>query len=297
MPLPSLRIPSTSPARIKNLLHGLQGLLIFFAWVLTIAVFTKSGGIDGRSGWFFGVCWISIPALIYLVAVPTFPRARRFGNVYAFATIDALMVILWFSGWVAVASYVSEGKSKGESEQSSKDKKSGCDAFAYGSSSKCEVSTATVIFGVVIFLLFIATSFYSFRNVTYFRRTGTMPDSVADPTFDAQTKAAFSSNPAQDFEEEDEFRSGRAGVEGPSSYGQDRDEDYALLQQSEADDLGGSHHGGVQGAYDPTSIRGGSSVMHDYEASSYNGGYSSHFHENTSTYSDTSYRPGDDYNR
>jgi translocation protein SEC72 len=123
-----------------------------------------------------------------------------------------------------------------------------------------------------------------------------MPDSVADPTFDAQTTAAFSSNTAQDFEEEDEFRSGRGGGEVPSTFGQDRDEDYALLQQSEADDLGGSHHGGVQGAYDPTSIHGGASVMHDFETS-YSGGYSSHFHENTSTFSDTSYRPGDDYNR
>lgn len=86
--------------------------------------------------------------------MPTFPRARRFGNVYAFATVDALMIILWFSGWVAVADYVAEGKSKGAAAQKDvkdpKEKKSGCDAFAYGSASKCSVSTATVIFGVVI---------------------------------------------------------------------------------------------------------------------------------------------------
>lgn len=55
MPLPNLRMPATSPARIKNLIHGFQAVLIFFAWVLTIAVFTKSGGIDGRTGWYFGV--------------------------------------------------------------------------------------------------------------------------------------------------------------------------------------------------------------------------------------------------
>ncbi|KAE8555433.1 hypothetical protein EYB25_000129 [Talaromyces marneffei] len=286
MPLPNLRMSSTSPARIKNLIHGFQAVLIFLAWALTIAVFTKAGGIDGRSGWYFGICWLSIPALIYLVAVPTFPRARRFGNVYAFATVDALMIILWFSGWVAVASYVAEGKTKGqEAQKDSKDPKSGCDAFAYGSASKCSVSTATVIFGVVICLLFISTAYFSFRNVAYFRRTGTMPDAVSDPTFDAQTKAAFSSNPAHDFEEEDEFRLGRggggggAGGEGPSHYGQDRDEDYALLQQSEADELGGSHHGGVSGAYDPTSTHGGS-VMHDYDTS-YNSGYTSRFEENT----------------
>lgn len=61
------------------------------------------------------------------------------------------MVILWFSGWVAVASYVAQGKSQGAADQTNaKDKKSGCDAFAYGSASKCTVSEATVIFGVVI---------------------------------------------------------------------------------------------------------------------------------------------------
>lgn len=292
-----MRLPSTSPARVKTLIHAFQAVLIFFAWALTIAVFTKGDGIDGRSGWFFGLCWLSIPALIYLVAVPTFPRARRFGNVYAFATIDGLMVVLWFSGWVAVASYVAQGKSEGESDQKdSKDKKSGCDAFAYGSSSKCTISTATVIFGVIIFLLFIGTSYFSFRNVIYFRRTGTMPDSVADPTFDAQTKAAFSSNTAHDFEEEDEFRSGRTG-EGPSNFGHDRDEDYALLQQSEADDLGGSaHHGGVQGAYDPTSTNPGS-VMHDYDTG-YNAGYTQPYREDASSYNnDTSYHSTTGYNR
>lgn len=144
-------------------------------------------------------------------------------------------------------------------------------------------------------LLFIATGYLSFRNVVYFRRTGTMPDAVSDPTFDAQTKAAFSSNPAHEFEEEDEFRSGRGGGEGPSHFGQERDEDYALLHQSEADELGGSHHGGVQGAYDPTSIHAGS-VMHDYDTS-YTGGYSSHFQEQTGSYNDTSYHPTGEYNR
>jgi translocation protein SEC72 len=89
--------------------------------------------------------------LIYLVAVPHFPRARKFGNVYAFATVDGLFAVLWFSAWVAVASYVAQGKSDGENlPDNKKAKTTGCDAFAYGSPSKCSVSTATVIFGVFI---------------------------------------------------------------------------------------------------------------------------------------------------
>jgi hypothetical protein len=95
-------------------------------------------------------CWLSIPALVYLVAVPLYPRARRFGNVYAFAALDGLFVVLWFSAWVSVASYVAEGKSKGESDPNNKDHTTGCDAFAYGSASKCEISTGAAILGVFI---------------------------------------------------------------------------------------------------------------------------------------------------
>ncbi|KAN0085510.1 hypothetical protein V8E54_001977 [Elaphomyces granulatus] len=281
-------LPSINAASTKNGLHAIQGLIIFLAWVLTIAVFTKGNGVDGRSGWYFGMCWLSIPALIYLVAVPLYPRARRFGNVYAFATIDSLFVILWFSAWVAVASYVAEGKSLGSSDN--KNHQTGCDNWAYGDSTKCHLSTATVLFGVAIFLLFIATSFFSVRNVVHFRRTGTMPDAISDPTFAAQTQAAFSSNPVQDFDEEDEFRSGRAGDTEPR-YPQDRDDDYALLQQSEADDLGASSHHApaVQGAYDPTAHPPGA-VMHDYDTS-YGGAYGQHYHHQQSD----SYNGGNTY--
>jgi translocation protein SEC72 len=269
-------LPSINAARTKNSLHAIQGFIIFLAWVLTIAVFTKGDGVDGRSGWYFGMCWLSIPALIYLVAVPLYPNARRFGNVYAFATIDCLFVILWFSAWVAVASYVAEGKSIGAPANNNKNQGTGCDNWAYGDSTKCQLSTVTVIFGVAIF-------FFSIRNVVHFRRTGTMPDAISDPTFAAQTKAAFSSNPVQDFDEEDEFRSGRAADSQPR-YPQDRDDDYALLQQSEADDLGASHHGpAAQDTYDPTAHAPGA-VMHDYDTS-YGGAYGQHYHQQSDSYS------------
>jgi translocation protein SEC72 len=207
------------------------------------------------------------------------PRARRFGNVYAFATVDCLYAILWFSAWICVASYVAQGKSEGksasDSDKNKDDKKSGCDAWKYGSASKCNISTATVILGVVIFLLFVATAWMSFRNVMHFRRTGTLPDAVSDPTFAAQSKAAFSSNPAHDFEEEeDDFRSGRAGM--GASVRNDQDEDYALLHQSEIDDLGnGNGRTAMHGAYDPTAT-GSGSVLHDYNTG-YGGAHGQHY--------------------
>lgn len=85
------------------------------------------------------------------------PRLRKFGNPYAFAAVDGIYSIFWFSAWIAVATYVGGGKSKGASQQDEdddddkdKEKKSGCDAFAYGSAAKCELSTGTVILGVII---------------------------------------------------------------------------------------------------------------------------------------------------
>lgn len=282
-------------ARTKNLLHTVQACFIFLGWILTIAVFTKGDGIDGRSGWYFGMCWLSIPALVYLVAVPLYPRARRFGNVYAFATVDGLYVVLWFSAWVAMAAYVAQGKSEGAptdpNNKQITDQKTGCDNFAYGDGSKCRISIATAILGVFIFLLFIATSFFSFRNVLHFRRTGTMPDAMSDPTFAAQTNAAFSSNPVHEFDEEDDFRAGRTG-DGGGRYPPDREDDYAPLQQSEADDLGGPPHtSATQGAYDPTAHAPGA-VMHDYDTS-YGGAYGQHYHQELSGYSenDNAYGP------
>ncbi|KAI9035466.1 uncharacterized protein KD926_003462 [Aspergillus affinis] len=272
--------PSFNPGRTKNIIHGVQALLIFLAWALTIAVFTKGDGIDGRSAWYWALCWFSIPGLIYLVAVPMWPRARRFGNVYAFATVDCFYAVLWFTAWVCVASYVAQGKSEGKSDDDKKkdkdsDKKTGCDNWKYGSASKCNVSTATVIMGVVIFLLFIVTAFMSFRNVMHFRRTGTLPDAVSDPTFAAQSKAAFSSNPHEFDEEEDDFRS-RAGM-GSSVRG-DRDEDYALLQQSEADELRNpNERSAMHGSYDPTASNTGSMPQSDNPYTSYGGAYGQHY--------------------
>ncbi|KAI9374610.1 hypothetical protein BJX61DRAFT_532250 [Aspergillus egyptiacus] len=277
-----MRRPSFNPGRSKNILHAFQGFIIFLGWAMTIAIFTKGGGIDGRTGWYFGLCWLSIPALIYLVAVPMWPRARRFGNVYAFATVDCLFALLWFTAWVCLASYVAQGKSEGKEEGDQQDnqneeEKSGCDNWKYGSATKCKISTATTVLGVAIFVLFCVTAWMSFRNVMHFRRTGTLPDAVSDPTFAAQSKAAFSSNPGQDFEDEDDFRSGRVGM---GSSLRDRDEDYALLHQSEADDLGNpGGRSAMHGSYDPTST---ASIIHDYNASefsttSYGGAHGQHY--------------------
>jgi translocation protein SEC72 len=102
------------------------------------------------------------------------PRARRFGNVYAFATVDTLFAVLWFSAWVAIASYVAQGKSEGKDESDQQDdntnddeKASGCDNWKYGSASKCNVSTASCIIGVVILYVLRAPGLWTFANLAF----------------------------------------------------------------------------------------------------------------------------------
>lgn len=133
----------------------------------------------------------------------------------------------------------------------------------------------------------------SFRNVMHFRRTGTLPDAVSDPTFAAQSKAAFSSNPAHDFEDdEDDFRSGRGGGMAASSRG-DQDEDYALLQQSEVDDLGNAHgRSAMHGSYDPTAPAPGG-VLHDYNNTGYGGAHGQHYADTSTQFNPSEYTPSE----
>jgi translocation protein SEC72 len=77
--------------------------------------------------------------------VPMWSRARRFAHVYAYATLDLLFALFWFTAWIAVASYVVSGKGKGKDK-----KKTGCDNFKYGTPAKCTLSQVTIFFGVII---------------------------------------------------------------------------------------------------------------------------------------------------
>lgn len=45
---------------MKVITHGAQAILIFLAWALTIAIWTKGDGIDGRTAWYWAlVCFLT----------------------------------------------------------------------------------------------------------------------------------------------------------------------------------------------------------------------------------------------
>ncbi|EXJ80389.1 hypothetical protein A1O1_08533 [Capronia coronata CBS 617.96] len=282
-----MRVPLDKYGRIKNIIHGTQAAILFLAWILTIAILTRKGHTDGRVGWYFGLCWLMIPFLVYLVMVPMWSRAQRFANVYAFASLDGLSVILWLSAWAAVASYVSAGKGKGDKKDAS-----GCENFKYGSSARCKLSEAIIVFGVFEMLLFLATAWLSFRVVMTYKRTGMMPAQMAGGTgagvgtetgtggkptdeFSDPTQDAFSSNMRPE-EEEEGFADGQYHDPDRQEYAYGKtslDNDvYAPVHQADDNDLA---YLPPQQPQSPLSHNG--LGIHDYDTS-YPGAYGNQGH-------------------
>ncbi|KAL8725428.1 MAG: hypothetical protein Q9166_007360 [cf. Caloplaca sp. 2 TL-2023] len=222
-----MRLPENLLQKTKIVLHGIQGVVIFLSWAITIAIFTKDGSTDGRIKYFFALCWFCIPLLIYQVAIPQFNRVKRFSNAYAHAAIDILLAIFWFAAFISVATWTRTGIKDGVARPGNK----GCDAFKWGGgASKCHLSQALIGMGVVLFLLFIATSFVSIKNLLYYRRNGSLPATTPShpqplPLHDDddQTKYAFSSNPHDEYDNEDDL----GGPSQPNA-------SYELLHDSHA---------------------------------------------------------------
>ncbi|KAI4268435.1 MAG: hypothetical protein LQ337_007843 [Flavoplaca oasis] len=239
-----MRLPDNILQKSKIVLHGIQAFVIFLAWAITIAIFTKDGSTDGRVKYFFALCWFCIPLLIYQAAIPQFDRVKRFSNPYAHAIIDILLSIFWFAAFISVATWTTYGIKHGV------DDKQGCEAFKWGGgASKCHLSQAIIGMGVVVFILFLITSFISIKNLLYYRRNGSNPaltsTSISHPIplhdDDDQTKYAFSSNPHDDYDNDDEH----LGNAGPSTA---PNTTYELLHDSQRPDIGGNAHS--SGPYD-----------------------------------------------
>lgn len=177
--------------------------------------------------------------------VPMWSRARRFSNIYAFASLDMLSVVLWLSAWASMASYVSQGKSEGSDDENNEG--SGCDNFRYGSPGRCQLSTGVTILGVFIMLGFVATSLFSFKKVMEYKRTGIAPNEDYSAggmggnqkygDFQQQTQGDFDSNMR-----EDDFDDGHDGRDPRQGYGysgvqsHDHEEAAPMYQQGYGQD-------------------------------------------------------------
>ncbi|KAK8257286.1 hypothetical protein IWZ00DRAFT_8164 [Phyllosticta capitalensis] len=173
-----MRLEQSKIQKIKTAAHAIQGILIFVAGCLTIAVLTGSD-TDGRTAYYFALCFLTMPAFIYLVGVPMWSRTVRFASAYAFALLDGLYTVFWFAAFICIATWNSEGMKKGADEQNASS--ANCSTFKWGSEARCKVSKATVGFGVIICLLFLLTTVISFYYISVYRRTGVLPGTSESP--------------------------------------------------------------------------------------------------------------------
>ncbi|KAL5604082.1 hypothetical protein BROUX41_002071 [Berkeleyomyces rouxiae] len=235
-----LNIDENNVPRLKLLLHSFQIFCVSIAWICEIIVF-KNAKITSNNGWVFGLCFLSIPAWIFLVMTPRFDKTRRFAEPHAMLTLDVIFSILWLSGFAAQAAYNSYGNCSGA----------------------CGASKAVVGFGVLTCLSWIPCIILSMFTLQYYnnnsnylpgyeqkRRFG---DSSIDPD-----KAAFSMNPHdedayaslndddRDPGRSDEYASG--AYAGNSTYDPSRLELYDE-GDSHVSGMTNTHNGGGYGSY------------------------------------------------
>ncbi|KAF1851153.1 uncharacterized protein K460DRAFT_272682 [Cucurbitaria berberidis CBS 394.84] len=236
-----MRIPQSYIQKCKATAHGFQAILVFIAACLTIAVMIKDGSTGGPTKFYLAMCFVSIPAIIYLVMVPMWSRAQRFGNAYAFLAVDALYTMLWFAAFVAVAVWNSHGIKEGAKEKKVSDNERNCTTFKYGSESKCKVSKAAVGIGSLLFLFFAITTAVSSYYLLKFLREGVLPYESSAPN-PHHISGETSKDNAWSAEIEPGHRDSIDSVDRLTEHGGNQQEDeYALLNSTETDE--GRHPG------------------------------------------------------
>ncbi|TQN63896.1 hypothetical protein CSHISOI_11527 [Colletotrichum shisoi] len=163
--------------RVKLGLHVTQFVLSFVIWALEIAVFRADNAqIVGNNGWTFGVCFLSLPAWIYLIMAPRWPRTRKLANPYAMVIVDGVFTIFWLSAFASQAAYNTANQ---------------C-------GDACKLSKAIVGLGVFVTLFFAGSTFVSLYTLKYYQFHGALPgydkQKLGGDNIDPD-KAAFSMAP------------------------------------------------------------------------------------------------------
>lgn len=237
-----MRVPQSYIQKCKVVAHVFQGIFVFVGGCITLAVLTKGGDNGGATKWYFALCFLTVPGLIYLTMTPMWNRALKFANAYAFVAADALYTIFWFSAFIAIAFYNSSGIKQGAKDRKLDERDGNCTTFKWGSESKCKLSRASFGIAVVIWIFFLITLGISCYYFIKFRKEGIMPYQSAtpnphhitgDPTLKDNNAWSTEIEAQRDSNSFDDTRTERGG-------NQEEDE-YALLNSTETDE--GRHPG------------------------------------------------------
>lgn len=101
-----LNINPDNVPNIKLGLHVAQVVLGLTIFILEVVLFRADGSkINGNNGWPFGLCFLSIPAWIYLALAPRYERTRRAANPNVMLVVDSVFTIFWLSAFASQAAY------------------------------------------------------------------------------------------------------------------------------------------------------------------------------------------------
>jgi len=182
-------------------LHAAQAIWSVFVMGVVISSLTASGPSSGATKFMFAMIWLSIPGLIYLTQAPRFERTKMFAHPFWVVGVNTIYSIMWFSAFVAIASYTNNGISDGESkEQDEKIRnQGGCALFPAGTGEAvraCKMNRAAVGLGVILWFLWLGTTGIAGYAAWYFHLHSVSPYDDLTPSrqdIEETTKDAFSS--------------------------------------------------------------------------------------------------------
>ncbi|KAH6652232.1 hypothetical protein BKA67DRAFT_351176 [Truncatella angustata] len=135
-------------------LHSMQIVFGFVIFILEIILFrSENAVINANNGWTFGLCFLSIIPIIYLVMAPRWQRTRKIANPHAMLVVDCVFAILWLSAFASQAAY-NTANSCGEG---------------------CKVSKAIVGMAFFEILFWAGTTFLSAYTLKYYQFNGNLP--------------------------------------------------------------------------------------------------------------------------
>ncbi|KAI5862906.1 hypothetical protein GGS23DRAFT_570065 [Durotheca rogersii] len=146
-----------NPDKVPNTklgLHIFQIVLALVIFILEIVLFRADGSvINGNNGWPFGLCFLSIPAWLYLGMAPRFERTRKIANAHVMVVFDTVFAIFWLSAFASQAAYNT----------------------ANSCGTACNISKAIVGIAFFELLAWVATTAVSVYTLRYYQRTDSLP--------------------------------------------------------------------------------------------------------------------------
>lgn len=180
-----MRLPDANPLalqRATTAFQTLQALFIPIIMGVTGASMMQSNEAHSSSKFMFALCWLTIPALIYVAMTPRFARTKPLSNPYAICGFNSLICFFWFIAPIALGTYNTKAqkegfdkihddfnnKAPGAVAEADLPKDPSCDTTT-GTPKECSLNQADVGLAVFMFLFFFATTLIAIYVALYYR--------------------------------------------------------------------------------------------------------------------------------